>query len=685
MSGEHLDDVDIELNVYGEGDDSEFVDDAAESYIETSDNAFLNEPVKNFIHYFYKNFQEKNVWGLSGLYMQTFHKITERFFKTSHWPDVKLIAKEVNNDQKFLIFYQELYYRHIYAKLNPTIQERFESFQNYVKFFDLILKQGVFQYELPNQWLYDIIDEFIYQYQSFQQYLRNKKKSKEELELLKKNFSKISSNDSRPCWDVNYVLSTLNEVVTISNINEPLTAGNENQDSNLAGSEYSQKSFYRMLGYFSLIGLLRLHSLFGDYDLALKTLENVQLTKKHPFSKLVVISRVSTCYYVGFSYLMMNRFSDAIEVFLNSLSVISNSKFHNKPGPHTDAITKMQEKIYFLLAICVSLSPQRIEESVHTVMREKVGIDVFIKMQRGVEDTLNDFGELFQKSSPRFISPVLPNFDNFSPLPNPGDYQLKIFLSQVKQHTKMSVVRSYLKLYTTLDLTKLAEYVDTSPSDLRTLLLSFKHKTINQKKVGLIDNAPTKASGGFFDGEYNNSLNNELDFFIDKDMIFINEFKQKKNSADWFVRHIVKFQDKDGNGSIEKEEFLAVPQIASNPLAQRMIAIFDGDGSGDVDFSEFISGLSAFSAKGNKEEKLKFAFKVYDIDRDGYISNGELFLVLKMMVGNNLRDSQLQQIVDKTMMEADLDLDGKVSFEEFCKMVDNTDITKQMTVENEKF
>ena len=31
------------------------------------------------------------------------------------------------------------------------------------------------------------------------------------------------------------------------------------------------------------------------------------------------------------------------------------------------------------------------------------------------------------------------------------------------------------------------------------------------------------------------------------------------------------------------------------------------------------------------------AFKVYDIDRDGYISNGELFLVLKMMVGNNLK------------------------------------------------
>lgn len=36
-----------------------------------------------------------------------------------------------------------------------------------------------------------------------------------------------------------------------------------------------------------------------------------------------------------------------------------------------------------------------------------------------------------------------------------------------------------------------------------------------------------------------------------------------------------------------------------------MIAIFDEDGSGTVDFQEFIAGLSAFSSKGNKEEKLR--------------------------------------------------------------------------------
>ncbi|KAI0434665.1 calcineurin, beta subunit [Xylaria sp. FL1042] len=139
--------------------------------------------------------------------------------------------------------------------------------------------------------------------------------------------------------------------------------------------------------------------------------------------------------------------------------------------------------------------------------------------------------------------------------------------------------------------------------------------------------------------------------------------------------------DKDQNGTIERDEFLMLPQISSNPLATRLIAIFDEDGGGDVDFQEFVSGLSAFSSKGNKEQKLQFAFKVYDIDRDGYISNGELFIVLKMMVGSNLKDQQLQQIVDKTIMEADLDKDGKISFYEFTKMVENTDVSMSMTLD----
>lgn len=60
------------------------------------------------------------------------------------------------------------------------------------------------------------------------------------------------------------------------------------------------------------------------------------------------------------------------------------------------------------------------------------------------------------------------------------------------------------------------------------------------------------------------------------------------------------------------------------------------------------------------------AFRIYDIDQDGFISNGELFQVLKTMVGNNLTEKQLQEIVDKTILYADKDGDGKISYEEFC-------------------
>jgi serine/threonine-protein phosphatase 2B regulatory subunit len=56
----------------------------------------------------------------------------------------------------------------------------------------------------------------------------------------------------------------------------------------------------------------------------------------------------------------------------------------------------------------------------------------------------------------------------------------------------------------------------------------------------------------------------------------------------------------------------------------------------------------------NDEKKLSFAFNIYDMDRDGYITNGELFTVLKMMIGNNLTDLQLQQLVDRTIIKADL-------------------------------
>lgn len=51
-------------------------------------------------------------------------------------------------------------------------------------------------------------------------------------------------------------------------------------DPDSVAGKFGQHSLYKMLGYFSLIGLLRLHSQLGDYYQAIKVLENIEIHKK---------------------------------------------------------------------------------------------------------------------------------------------------------------------------------------------------------------------------------------------------------------------------------------------------------------------------------------------------------------------------------------------------------------------
>src|SRR5437762_10657335 len=94
--------------------------------------------------------------------------------------------------------------------------------------------------------------------------------------------------------------------------------------SEVAG-EYGSRPLYRMLGYFSIIGLLRVHCLLGDFSLALKTLDDIELNKKAMFAR-VMAAHFTTYYYVGFSYMMMRRYADAIRMFSHILIYVSRTK-----------------------------------------------------------------------------------------------------------------------------------------------------------------------------------------------------------------------------------------------------------------------------------------------------------------------------------------------------------------------
>ena len=124
--------------------------------------------------------------------------------------------------------------------------------------------------------------------------------------------------------------------------------------------------------------------------------------------------------------------------------------------------------------------------------------------------------------------------------------------------------------------------------------------------------------------------------------------------------------DANKNGLIEPDEFFDVPELKDNPIVQRIINVFDKNGDGKISFYEFVWGLSALTSDAKLEEKQRIAFQIYDINNDGYLSNGDLFKSLKMLVGDNLTDIQIQQLSDRTLIAADKDLDGKISYEEFC-------------------
>ena len=60
--------------------------------------------------------------------------------------------------------------------------------------------------------------------------------------------------------------------------------------------------------------------------------------------------------------------------------------------------------------------------------------------------------------------------------------------------------------------------------------------------------------------------------------------------------------------------------------------------------------------------------------------------VLKMMVGSNLTETQLQQIVDKTILQLDKDQDGMINYQEFCDIIvksqnEEDDVTSNLVIE----
>ena len=81
--------------------------------------------------------------------------------------------------------------------------------------------EGPVQLELPIQWIWDMLDEFVYQFQSFAQWRANpKQKTEEELDMLA---------EAQQVWSCYSVLNVLYSLVQKSQINEQLRAEKQGQ------------------------------------------------------------------------------------------------------------------------------------------------------------------------------------------------------------------------------------------------------------------------------------------------------------------------------------------------------------------------------------------------------------------------------------------------------------------------
>jgi translation initiation factor 3 subunit L len=366
--------------------------------------------------------------------------------------------------------------------------------------------------QLPNLWLYEMVDEFVYQFQSFRQYKGSSKRTSEEVQALKALDAQV--------WDRASVLEFLQALVDKSDIVRVLERERAGEISFAANEGYSLDSSNVLptLGYCAQIGICRLRVLTGEYEGALDALDAVDLDRDGLFTKIPG-AYVATSYHVGFAYFMLGRYTDAIRHFDESIQYIERLRF-GATRPHAlPLLLKKQEQMYALIAIVMALVPGQqhlLDESVALGLHQKYSD----KIHRMTSGEVAVFDDLFSYACPKFVA------SDDSDNSEAHKTQLNAFLNTVATHAVIPKLRAHLRMYTSIKLDKLAALVATTPESLKASLNAFvQGYTVKEWRTGC-----ASALGG--EDVYCGDLN----VIIDGDVVRVEEMKRAKSAREFLAR-----------------------------------------------------------------------------------------------------------------------------------------------------
>ena len=140
----------------------------------------------------------------------------------------------------------------------------------------------------------------------------------------------------------------------------------------------------------------------------------------------------------------------------------------------------------------------------------------------------------------------------------------------------------------------------------------------------------------------------------------VDEVTEMKEAFDLF--------DNDNSGAISVHELTSAMTSlgfdVKHAVVYNMVEDLDADGSGEIEFDEFINVMTAKLSDKNTKEEIDRVFKLFDKDRNGTLESDDLSRVCKEL-GEDMSEEDVRECIQR----CDLNGDGVVDLDDFYNVI----------------